>query len=192
MATWEAEAPLRGARERTRGERVRFGADTEEPGASGGRKRRRRELQTARKKKKKATKQQGAEKRRSRSGRNKQKQKQKQKRWGKKQRCVWTRKTRTAGMEVVQLVSGTPSRKSAIRDSLQALSSGLPSSLWAGGERPLAGPRAGTGTGTGCGRGTLRCTSAAVAGEVPQTFKSVPLVQCRGLVPFEWHSDSVD
>ncbi|UKZ46552.1 hypothetical protein TrVGV298_000757 [Trichoderma virens] len=85
-----------------------------------------------------------------------------------------------------------PSRKSAIRDSLQALSSGLPSSLWAGGERPLAGPRAGTGTGTGCGRGTLRCTSAAVAGEVPQTFKSVPLVQCRGLVPFEWHSDSVD
>lgn len=149
MATWEAGAPLRVEESVTRQERVRFGAD---------RKGTRSERETKKdaalscRQQKKGRKTGKEQKRRSGSGRSRSKEARSKKAMGEEaeaeaeaeMRLVWTRKTRTAGMEAVQLVFwNPPSPKSAIRDSLQALSSGLPSSLWAGGDRPLAGPRAG-------------------------------------------------
>lgn len=140
---WSAAS---GGRERTRQERVRFGADrkgtksereTKNDATPSCRQQKTGEEKGRESKKAQVEEAVEAEAKEARS---------KKGDGGRRQRCVWTRKTRTAGMEVVQLVFwNPPSPKSAIRDSLQALSSGLPSSLWAGGDRPLAGPRAGTG-----------------------------------------------
>lgn len=145
MATWEAGAPLR-VEESVRDKSESGSAPTERNRErAGDEKRRRTESQTAKNRAKEKAESKKAQVEEAGEAEAKEARSKKGD-GGRRQRCVWTRKTRTAGMEVVQLVFwNPPSPKSAIRDSLQALPSGLPSSLWAGGDRPLAGPRAGTG-----------------------------------------------